>query len=802
MAGVTPLKRVRSGVNGETPKRQRSEEDLARATIAAQDLCVDDELKTLRFQQQVMYKRVKQKQDELTQLDRTIQTLANQRDQLNDLFAEVHQTWELLASDLRAVCQELVVKSADVDLLQTLSGYNEKKNPLFPFVELFCSKAETPEETETNGTDAEATATIRALRESLSATALQTQEVVRALVQALNEREEESRAMNQTIRQLIEEGGSVENEAMLLSQNDKLATESENLKGELAELQRAHRKQTTELAELRKKVTGSLVVTGEVRAEAEALRWDLVRLQRKYDTAVAAAAPVVSAPPTPVATDGLPSTPVAAPPPKSERVEELQFELEEVKQISENRLAELDQLRAQCTSLQNQVSDLKIAAQPAELAAVSFHRQILALKQELATIKALYQKTAIEAKKEAAARAGEELAWNESLSKYSSQCQERERELQHQLDEVTSQLTKAESERDEIRAKLDADGNSSSLIGDYTSTNQAFVVQIAALKEEIAALQEARDIKSDARVRHFLYRRCISKQKANEAKEAELKATVGALKESSESELSALREQLAELRGIAAKQETELESYKARVEELSQQAEADDLRSELADQKATAEELTTMLDDMAKTNEDTQDQNQKLVNQCHALEKAIAKLTSSNKKNQQLHNLLRQEKELIARKCDVQVERGKAAAVLMKEETERIKTMNEQRTNWKKQVDTLESEMQIMREAVREKTTALEQTKDDLQKKTKGFGEASQRLSKELKDSEEREKKLRQLSEKNASLTRKVDRARAKAVAAQEAQAAASQSAAEATVDRVLEAELRLLKQRDRKSVV
>jgi len=80
--------------------------------------------------------------------------------------------------------------------------------------------------------------------------------------------------------------------------------------------------------------------------------------------------------------------------------------------------------------------------------------------------------------------------------------------------------------------------------------------------------------------------------------------------------------------------------------------------------------------------------------------------------------------------------------------------------------------------------------------------EASQRLNKELKDNEDREKKLRVLNEKNASLARKVERARAKAVAAQEAQAAAAAlPPPEVVVDRVLEAELRLLKQRVRCSV-
>jgi E3 ubiquitin-protein ligase BRE1 len=138
----------------------------------------------------------------------------------------------------------------------------------------------------------------------------------------------------------------------------------------------------------------------------------------------------------------------------------------------------------------------------------------------------------------------------------------------------------------------------------------------------------------------------------------------------------------------------------------------------------------------------------------------------------------------------------------MKEEAERLKTMNEQRANYKKQVEMLEAELQTLREGVREKTVALEVTKDDLNKRTKGYGEASTRLTKELKDNEDKEKKIRSLTEKNASLTRKAERARAKVVAAEAlVVAAAAQPPPEVVVDRVLETELRLLKQRVRCSV-
>lgn len=805
------MKRGRSALNGiETPKRQKSEgEDTptslqrSGSSVSTQDLCVDDEVKTLRFQHQVMYKRVKQKQDELSHMEKSMQALNTQKDQLNDYLFEVHHTWGQLASDLRAMCQQLVVKTADVDLIQTLaSGAKEKKNALFPFVELFCKSQ--PPSAEDEGQTSSSSSTTRAnLRESLSATALQTQEVVKTLIQALNEREEENRALNQTVRQLAPDGAQENGMAVLLSQNDKLFTEAENLKNELAELQRVHRKQAADYSELRKRESSFRADLGDVRGEMEILRWELVKLQRKYEACMnnINSSNSSSCSSSNSGDDPSSSTESATPAQKHD-MDELEVQLEELKQVSETRLTELEQLKSQNISLQNQISDLKIAAQPAELAAASFLRQIHALKQELLTTKALQQKTAADVKKEQTARLNEEQGWNDSLAKHSSLFQERERELQHQLDEVTNQLTKAETERDEVKARLDADGGSPALISEYATTNHALLVENTALKEELAGLQEAKGLKTDARVRHFLYRRCISKQKANEIKEAEIKASLTAVQELAAAENSDLLEQIADLKGIEARQQSEIEAYKALVTELSREAEADELRSELADQRATAEELTTMLDDMAKSNEDTQEQNQKLVAQCHALEKAIAKLTSASKKNQQLHNLLRQEKELIARKCDVQAERGKSATIIMKEEAERLKTMTEQRANWKKQLDNLEFETQNLREIMREKAATLEQTKEDLAKKNKGYGEASQRLTKELKDNEEREKKLRLLNEKNASLARKVERARAKAAAAQEAQAAhLAQPAPEVVVDRVLETELRLLKQRVRCSV-
>lgn len=466
---------------------------------------------------------------------------------------------------------------------------------------------------------------------------------------------------------------------------------------------------------------------------------------------------------------------------------------DEWKLIAEGRQKELDSLRDASVAMEVKVNEMKAQELRMSVEINQLQRQCQAMRQDLQSKAQTIDKYKHELEMVKDAREVDKRKFAESETQRLEIFRARNNELQDKLDEDMKQVAALEKIKETLEAKL-VDSVSPEIDEDRTLLNQDFQAILKGLETKVQTLREENEVllkggdltDREKRVRHVLFRQHLEQHQKWERRENELTKQIEVLSEFKTED--DLKDANAEGELCSARKENE--QLKKKIEELEAVETGEDgVEEKLQEQKTMSEELMAALDDLAKSYEEMQEQNQRLVVQNKKQEKTNVKLASERIKTAKLQALSRKEKAAIVLKLSLCNEKNNKQEEFLRQAESRNKTHLEKQAKCEEMLQINQTRVEALQEEKREKTISQEKIKDECEKTKKLLKEMTKKYDQELRNTDVQNRKIQSLKESLAvvKLKRKADKEKAQTPTPKEERN---------TISVGLEAELKVLKQR------
>lgn len=791
------LKRHRSD-SGAGKKRKKSRLATPEATGEGGDGEPTVTVAQLKFQHKAMYNRVQQKNRELKGYEKELRYFKVRHNKHAEALCTVHRQWNTLLKDLGSVLKDTDITSAEEQILDDLPDSTVSH----PFLQLFTTRSElllnptkTREEGE-EGSDAkeggkkeeqnpegEAEATLDNLLEVLKRTlpqcAQRTVGLLSTVITALDRRRTQTLALTE----VLAKGESTDSTALSAA-----LKEGQALKDELAAATAKHRQSESELEDMKEK---ELQWSEEKTRLLDLLhdrKWEIFKAQRQIN--ILSKEVEANGKKEKAALSEAPSSPLASASGGGESTEatgalseEALAEANEWKLLSESRLKEQEALREANRTLEAKFNALKEQSIPEAVELKQLDRQLKTTAQDLQTKTQMAEKWKQDLDMAKEAWESDKRKFAESEAAHLEAFRAREEEMQLRLDQASEEVTRMEKAKDALEAQQGANtpGDKALLNADFQAIFKNLQSKLFALKEENAALQQGSEVtERDKHVRHVLFRQFIVRRQHSEARISELEAKTATLTEAATEEMK----DLAAVKASEAKMIKKNEQLNKKLEDLNGKLNTDELAEQLEEQKTMSEELMGALDDLARSYEEMQAQNTRLVVQNKKQEKANVKLATERIKTAKLHALSRQEKETIVNKLNLSNEKSNVQLELLKQAEMRTKLTSEKQAKSEELLEMTQNQLEALRELHREKMQTFERMKDECDKTKRVYKEMKKTHEQEFKNADQQKRKMRDLKESFGGLKRKCERL------------SGHKASSSGAVDDGLEAELKIVKQR------
>lgn len=320
------------------------------------------------------------------------------------------------------------------------------------------------------------------------------------------------------------------------------------------------------------------------------------------------------------------------------------------------------------------------------------------------------------------------------------------------MQEAVMAVIRAQKERDEALARARAleglEGDSRmKRLSELDQLVKPLEEELASLRAQLQEIPQFKDLD-----KRMLYRRICLLSAENRALYAKL-SRMEVAQEPGDAPKDATK--IVELRMAERKALKELEACKkelADLRELAQKKDGD-LREELLAERMINEELTRQLDELAKSYEDMQAQNARLLKQAAEREQANSKLASERVKAMQQISLLKEERDKLKERIRMMGERMKQLDVVAEKKEEMLKAKEELVKHLRKEQRLQEEEIRRLRviertvqqvtAETREQVEALKAQLAAVTKSRDEYAESQLKLDKRIREFQEEIKVLR-----------------------------------------------------------
>jgi E3 ubiquitin-protein ligase BRE1 len=795
------------------------------------------EYKTVVFRNKAMLKRLREKQRTIDDLEQRVASLENDKVTHDVTLQAVNESWQQLDSDIQLLLARLNVEESNTDTATTSTDSDSKTSSLLSRLlgETSQTASDEVDDYDDDLTPAERTAA--KVRKGLQARSQFTRTALERICTAV----ESTTGSQQQILDKIEKNASNAPELLELvrSTSDKVNSElqqsqthADTLASELRETRDKLARSESDVTALREQIATAQLEHSAATAKLTLVQRKVDRMTLKHDedmkkvrseaASAAAAAAAAAADATAAggsSNGGMPSSgngTAAAAGASSAQVaalesdiEQLKTDLEEAQTLASMRLSregtlkdEMMELRQQLRKAENiTITDEAISETPLYRVLYEKYRNSMQRNTQLTDQCDMLQRKCVAVEDNCKRLEDEHMKLTVSKAQ----------ELSDVVVTLQRQLHGIVAERDHLRARLDSmpsvqdQQKTQTTLNELQALTDLQVGQIKLLREQRTKFHDSWDPELKSRQALVVLLR-QHKEAEKKAKNLERSLRVSletyksvsrenrdshAIRESERqlaSENKQLKEQVATLQ-----REAEGKDPESRVRDVQEELET--TKQELANQQEVASALMAEIDDLAKSFDDMQEQNTRLLRQLSDAETLRATHNAERYKHRQECSQLERERDSWKQQVaalkklsdDVQ---GAAAEMETK-----LDAVDQRLIKTQEQLQATEQKAAAYEEHARENRALALDYQQQLNQASERFKDITEAMDAETKHHDQRDRKLRRAEEKVTTLTRKLARLAASS-------SSSGSSGASADLDSTgLHDELRLLKQQLKCSV-
>ncbi|XP_074106398.1 E3 ubiquitin-protein ligase Bre1 isoform X2 [Cotesia typhae] len=755
------------------------------------------DMKVLQFQNKKLAQRLEQRHRIETELRQRIEQLEKRQMQDDAVLNVVNRYWNQLNEDIRVLLQRFDAETADE---------SENKNE---------SEATTSFLMQLSSWDKEE------LNDKLAHRVQVSKRAVSKVVQAFDRLSQRNEKISLALKGEYS-GETLQIDEVIKKTNIEIQAENRNLQAINLQLHEKYHAMSLKMSELQDTITGKDTLTAELRNQVDDLQYELNKVRARNDKLEHHLGEAIEKLKTFQQIHGSDekgnnkSTSLVASSVSQTKLDDVQRELEETREMANNRLQELDKLHQQHRDALKEVEKLKMDIRQLPESVIVETTEYKCLQSQFSVLynESMQLKTQLDdTRQQLQSSKNSHLRHIEMM------------ELKKEIEDLTAKLGQQVSQESKEGNSSDGSGKEEDSSTYLSGTIQIKDEGLTVVKRELAIDEEMdfteksegesknttdshslflssikkdkdikreKDVRKDAIVKvdhkeNTLHRIKDSKSVESEIVKdlkAQLKKTVNEMKEMKllldmykgvgkeqrdkvqlmaaerkiRTEVEELRQQLKKIQENKREERKKLADEDAQIKIKKLEEQAYNLQRQVASQKQEEEALLNEMEVTGQAFEDMQEQNSRLIQQLREKDDANFKLMTERIKSNQLHKLAREEKDVLKEQVLTLTTQVEAANVVVRKLEEKERLLQNSLATVEKELALRQQAMEMHKRKAIESAQSAADLKLHLEKYHSQMKEAQQVVAEKTSSLEAEAYKTKRLQEEIAQLKRKVDR--------------------------------------------